>query len=336
MATNYIDYYEILGVPRTATKKEIKDAYRKAALKYHPDLKSANEKAKAEEKFKKINEAYEVLSDPEKREKYDLLGDNLHDGQKWQPPPDMGRQGKQENYQWNEEEAGSFSDFFESLFGGARTGGFGETFRQQRNAQGQDLESQIELTLEEAYHGGKKTIQFSIRNICPQCAGMGAANQRICQSCGGTGYKNTNKKLDINIPAGVRDGSKIRLKGQGAKGIGTGKPGDLWLIVKILPHHIFTLNGNNLETKITIRPEQAVLGDQISVPTIDGNVIAKVPQMFHNGQKLRLQSKGWRKKDGSRGDQYVEIIIDIPASLNQEEKLIYQKLMDMGKEVHKR
>ena len=332
MAANYIDYYEVLGVPRTATKKEIKDAYRKAALKYHPDLKSASQKAASEEKFKKINEAYEVLGDSEKREKYDHLGEDLHDGQNWQPPPDTGRQ---QYNQWNEEDVGDFSDFFESLFGGARGGGFTGAFRQQRNTRGQDIESQIGLTLEEAYHGGKKTIQFSLRNLCPECAGMGAFNQKICKSCGGTGYKTTNKKLDITIPAGVNEGSKIRLRGQGAKGTGAGKPGDLWLIVKLLPHAIFTLIDNNIETDVKIRPEQAVLGSHISVPTIDGEVNTEVPQMFHNGQKLRLKSKGWRKKDGTRGDQYVRIFIDIPTSINQEEKMLYQKLMDMGKGGHK-
>ncbi len=331
MATTFIDYYEILGLPRTATKDEIKSAYRKAALKYHPDLHPASEKTAAEEKFKKINEANEVLSDPEKREKYDHLGENLNNGQEWEPSPNMGNQG---NSYWNGEDTSSFSDFFESLFGGPKARGFAGGFGQQRNTRGQDLESQIELTLEEAYHGGQRRFQFSLKSICPECAGMGTVNQKTCRSCGGTGYKTTTKTLDVNIPAGLKDGNTIRLRGQGGEGSSGGKQGDLLLTVKVLPHTTFTLKGNNLETTIIIRPEQAALGSKISVPTIDGKVTVTVPPMSHNGQRLRLRSKGWPEKSGTRGDQYVEIRIDIPTSLRQEERLIYQKLMDLGKEVH--
>jgi curved DNA-binding protein len=342
MTVDYIDYYKVLGVPRSASPKEIKSAFKKAALKYHPDLKAANEKAASEEQFKKINEAYEVLSDPEKKEKYDQLGDDLRDGQSWQQPPDMGRQQYQRqsspqyqqwtDNQWTEADASSFSDFFESLFGGAGAKGFGAgTFTQQRrDTRGQDLDTEFALTLEEAYHGGKKTIEFSLRNLCDECAGVGAVKQKTCQGCGGTGYKTKRKKLTVNIPAGVKDGSKIRLKGQGTAGSGAGKPGDLWLIIKLLPHTTFTLTGDDIETKIKVKPPKAVLGGNISVPTIDGQVIAKVPPMFRSGQKLRLQAKGWRRKDGSRGDQFVEIGIDIPTTLTKEEKALYEKLAEIG------
>jgi curved DNA-binding protein len=345
MTTNYIDYYKVLGVPRTASKKEIKSAYRKLAMKHHPDLKSSSEKNEAEAKFKKINEAHEVLSDPKKREEYDLLGENWQEGQAYQPPPGTsGQQKNQRQYnqqqydqqqysQWTGADAGSFSDFFESLFGGGARGGFSGSFGQQANAQGQDIETQIELSLDEAFHGGKKTIQFSLRNLCSTCAGMGAVNQKVCKQCAGTGYTSTRKTLDIKIPAGVKDGSRIRLKGQGTKGIGKGKAGDLWMIVKLLPHRLFSLNGNNIESKIRIRPEIAISGGKISVPTIDGEVVTKVPPMFHNGRKLRLQSKGWSKKDRSRGDHFVEIVIDIPSSLRKEEKELYAKLAELGKEV---
>ena len=333
MSGAFIDYYETLGLARTATKDEIKAAYRKAARKHHPDLHPANEKADAEEKFKKINEAYEVLSDPEKREKYDRIGESRRNGQEWQPAPDM--RGQEKNT-WDGENDSSFSDFFESLFGGARTSGFSSGFRQQRSTRGQDLEAQIDLTMEEAYHGGQKAFQFSVKGICPTCGGTGAGNQNICRTCGGTGYKTTSKTLDVKIPVGLKNGSIIRLKGQGGEGSGDGKQGDLLLTVKVLPHPVFTLKGNNLETKIKIRPEQAVLGEQISVGTIDGDVLTNVPPMSHNGQKLRLRSKGWPGKDGTRGDQYVELCIDIPGSLTAQERNIYQSLMDFGKEVHKR
>ena len=331
MAATFIDYYETLGLSRTSTKDEIKAAYRKAARKYHPDLQPKNEKAAAEEKFKKINEAYEVLSDTEKREKYDRLGENWRSGQERQPSPETNGQ---DNYTWGADNSSSFSDFFESLFGGARAGASKAGFGQQRSTRGQNLESEIELSLEEAYFGGKKTFQFSLKSICPSCGGTGAINQKTCPSCAGTGYKTTGKTLDVKIPAGLRDGIKIRLSGQGGEGSGGGEQGDLVLTVKILPNLIFTLKENHIETIAKIRPEQAVLGSKISVPTMDGEVIITVPPMSHNGQKLRLRSKGWPGKDGARGDQHVELLIDIPNSLSEEEQKIYQNLMALEKEVH--
>ncbi len=331
MATNFIDYYEVLGLSRSATKEEIKAAYRKAARKYHPDLHPKSEKAKMEEKFKQISEAYEVLYDPEKREKYDRFGENWRAGQEQQPPTNAGGQN---SYTWSSTDADGFSDFFESLFGRARAGEYYEGFEQHRDMRGQDLESQIDLTLEEAYHGGQKAFQFSIRSVCPACGGVGVVNRKTCQSCGGTGYKTTVRTIDLKIPAGLTDGSVIRLKGQGGEGYGKGKQGDLLLTVKILPHPYFTLNGNHLETKLKLKPEQAVLGCKIPVQTIDGEVMITVPPMSHSGHKLRLRSKGWPGKGRTRGDQHVELFIDIPASLGQEERKIYQNLMDIGREVH--
>ena len=332
MAETFIDYYETLGIPNTAKKDDIKAAYRKAAKKHHPDLHPASEKVSAEAKFKKISEAYEVLSDQEKRGKYDQLVEDRRNGKQWQPQPGMS---EKNNYNWNEENSTDFSDFFESIFGRAKAGGFTGGFGQRQSTRGQNLESEIELTLKEAYFGAQKSFQFSMKGICPSCYGTGAVNQRICPSCSGTGHKTTNKTMDVKIPAGLKDESKIRLKGQGGEGSGGGKQGDLVLTVKLLPNSIFTLKGNHLETVSKIRPEQAVLGSKISVPTMDGEVLLTVPPMSHNGQKLRLRSKGWLGKDGIKGDQHVELRIDIPASLNQEEKNIYQSLINIGKEVHK-
>jgi curved DNA-binding protein len=310
MGANYKDYYEILGVDRKASEAEIKTAYLKAARKHHPDLHIKSEKAASEEKFKEINEAYAVLGDKEKRASYDSLGENLHSGQEWQPSPDMGSYSSQS---WSSEEAEGFSDFFESLFGQARSSNPYGGFRQTRSIRGQDLESELELTLEEAYHGGQKLLQFSFR---------------------GTGNKTIVKSLDVKIPPFVRDKSKIRLKGQGGEGLAGGLAGDLLLTVKILPNANFTLNGNSLETTIKIRPDQAVLGSQVHAPTIDGQVMITIPPMTHNGQKLRLRSKGWMGRDGIRGDEYVQVIIDIPRSINQSEKEQYERLAELNKEVH--
>lgn len=333
MGAIYKDYYEILGVDRKASEAEIKTAYRKAARKYHPDLHTKNEKSAAEEKFKEINEAYAVLGDAEKRTQYDRLGENLQSGQEWQPPPDTG---DDHSRTWNSAAADGFSDFFESLFGQARSSDPHERFRQTRNIRGQDLESELELTLEEAYHGGQKQLQFSLRGICPTCRGTGSVNQNICQNCGGTGRKTIVKTLDVKIPAFVRDKSKIRLKGQGGEGSASGLAGDLLLTVKILPNASFTLNGNNLETTIKIRPEQAVLGSRVQVPTLDGQVMMTIPPMTPNGQKLRLRSKGWQGRDGIRGDEYVQVLIDIPRSMSLAEKAIYERLAELKKEVHQR
>ncbi len=335
MATNFKDYYNILGIERTATDKEIKAAYRKLARKYHPDLQTGKDKHAAEEKFKEINEANEVLSDPEKRAKYDHLGANWRDGQEWQPSPDMDGfhyytrgAGGAEAY-----DSGGFSDFFETLFGGARTARYASSPRQTRTVRGQDTESELSLTLEEAYRGGEKTLQLSSRDICSDCLGTGHTSAGLCSYCAGTGAKTTEKTLAVKIPAGVQEDSKIRLRGQGGQGLNGGASGDLYLKIKFLPHPDFTINGSDLENFTTITPEQAVLGDKISVPTLEGAILLTIPAKAHNGQKLRLRQKGWPKKDGSRGDFYVKIFIDIPYNLSEEENELYRKLAQIRKGV---
>lgn len=312
MAAKYKDYYKILGAERSATDKEIKSAYRKLAREYHPDLHAGASKKEAEEKFKEINEAYEVLSDAEKRAKYDTLGANWQDGQDWQPQP--GADGVH-YYTWTDGNANfggsGFSDFFEALFGGGirfnqSDPGFAETSRQTRNMRGHNLESELELTLEEAYHGGEKMIQLASRDV----------------------------RLSVKIPAGIQDGSKIRLKGQGSEGFNSSNRGDLILTVRLKPHPVYTLKGNDLETQVKINPEQAVLGGKITAPTLDGEVRLTVPPLTHNGQKLRLRQKGWPGKGGTRGDQYIKILIDIPDKLSQEETDLYQKLAQVRSKGH--
>jgi len=302
MGVTYHDYYETLGVPRSATEKEIKTAYRKLARKWHPDLHTGKEKEAAEEKFKQINEAYEVLSNPEKRGKFDRLGANWQEGQDFRPPPDMDGF---HFYTNSGAGTGGFSDFFETLFGGGDI--FGSAAGRTRRAgprRGQDLETELAITLEEAYRGGEKSIQLS------------------------------GKLLSIKIPPGVYDQSRIRLKGQGGEGRNGGQRGDLYLKVRILPHKAFKVQGNDLETEITLRPDQAVLGDQVSVPTLDGVVSMKVPPGIRAGKRLRLRGKGLPEKVGSnRGDEYVRIRIDIPDNLTEEEREIYSRLAVLRKGV---
>jgi curved DNA-binding protein len=326
VSATYKNYYEILGVDRKATEAEIKTAYRKAARKHHPDLHIKGEKRAAEEKFKEINEAYTVLSDGEKRDQYDHLGEDLHSGQEWQPKSDTGEENSRS---WSTAGVDGFSEFFESLFGRASSSDPQGGFRQTRSIRGQDLESELELTLEEAYHGGHKPLQFSYRSLCPTCDGTGSTKQNICNSCGGTGSKTIVKALDVKIPAFVRDKSKIRLKGQGGAGSAVGLAGDLLLKIKILPNTSLTLNGNCLETTIKISPEQAVLGSRVHAPTIDGQVMVTIPPMTHSGQKFRLRSKGWQGKDGICGDEYVHVIIDIPRSIDHAERDLYERLAEL-------
>jgi curved DNA-binding protein len=197
------------------------------------------------------------------------------------------------------------------------------------------VESQLELTLDEAYRGTKKQIQFTLRSTCPSCQGTGAANQQICRTCSGTGGKTTVKSLDVNIPAFVMEGNKIRLKGQGGEGSANGIPGDLLLTITILPNALFTRSGSDLETVIKIRPDQAVLGCSFPVPTMDGEVMLTIPPMVHNGKKLRLKSKGWTQKNGSRGDEIVKVMIDIPLTISSAEKEIYRRLADLRSDAPK-
>ena len=325
MAVSYQDYYEILGVPRDASAKDIKAAYRKLARKWHPDLHAGEKKAEAEEKIKRINEAYEVLKDSEKRAKYDKLGKNWQAGQDFSSYGDGAHFYQSGNI--NPEDLGGFSDFFNSIFGGqtrARSSAYTSFARQ-----GQDVETNLELSLEELFRGGSKSIRLSSRQICPDCQGQGVQGQGFCSHCGGTGSLPQEKNLEVKIPAGIYEGSTIRLKGQGGQGLGGGAPGDLYLKVTLLPHPHFKVKDQDLEAKLVLRPEQAVLGAKVSVPTMEGSVTVTIPANSHSGSRLRLKGKGLPLKDGSRGNQYIAIEIDTPRDLSAEELELYRQLKDI-------
>ncbi len=332
MSVKFQDYYETLGLDRSATDKEIKAAYRKLARKWHPDLHPAAEKKEAEEKFKKINEAYEVLKDPEKRERYDRLGSRWKEGQDFQGGPDMGGTRYYTTEDFGGGFEGGFSDFFSAFFGGGSPGtGRGGRTAQRGPVKGEDLESEIELTLEEAYRGGTRSVRLNSSAICPECSGSGTKDRSFCHRCGGTGSIPDQKTLDVKIPAGVKEGSRIRLKGQGGSGLGGAPKGDLFLKVRLRPHPVFKLKGDNIEVDAVIRPEQAVFGDRIPVQTLDGKVNVKVPPGSRHGNKLRLRDKGYPGKNSVRGDQLVRLVIDIPPDLSTDEKELYKKLHEMRK-----
>lgn len=316
MAVQYKDYYESLGVSRTATDAEIKKAFRKLAREYHPDV--AKDKKKAEEKFKEINEAYEVLSDPTKRKKYDELGANWKQGADFRPPPGWeefaggrsfrgGRPGAQE-YEFHFGGTG-FSDFFEHLFGGrGRGAGFREQdfgghggFAEEEYAErGRDIEGDIMVTLEEVKHGSVRSV--TVRN-----------NSR-------------SETYQVKIPAGVTEGQRLRVAGRGEAGAGGGEAGDLYLRVRLAKHPDFEVEGHNLIYEAELAPWEAVLGANISVPTLDGRVNIKIPPGTQNGQKLRVRGRGLPQRDGGHGDLIVVARIEVPPKISDDERKLWEQL----------
>ncbi|MGE5646586.1 MAG: DnaJ C-terminal domain-containing protein [Acidobacteriota bacterium] len=326
MAVTFRDYYEVLGVPRTASDQEIKRQYRKLAAKFHPDVNPGDKSA--EEKFKEINEAYEVLSDPEKRKRYDQLGPNWKAGAEFTPPPNWERGPRVEFGDFEDifgtgRGPGGFSDFFESMFGrrgGARAGA-------GVRRRGADVEAEIEVTLEEAHHGATRRITFQATETCPECGGSGSKDGQRCPACRGSGRTARPKSLEVTIPAGVRDGSVIRLAGQGEPGSAGGPAGDLLLRVRIEPHDLFRIVGeDDIELEFPVAPWEAALGARVSVPTLDGTVEMTIRPGTQGGQRLRLRGQGLNRRGGGRGDQYVRLKIVIPPKLTARERELFGEL----------
>lgn len=347
MAVKYQDYYKILGVERDATEKDIRNAYRRLARGAHPDLQPPEKKEEAEKEFKMINEAYEVLRDKDKRARYDRLGANWEHGDEFnayrqyqqgqagtgwgQSSRDFG--GDFDGFSFNfggERGSGSFSDFFASIFGGGSSETAGRASRRSRRPRrGLDIEAELEVTLEEIYAGGEKQIQFSMQDLCAQCGGSGHLGNSFCSNCGGSGHVSELKTIKLKIPRDARNGKKIRLKGQGGEAEAGGERGDLYLKVKVLPHPRFTLNGDDLETKLTVYPWQAVLGDKVNAPTLDGTVRITLPPRTHNGHRMRLRGRGMPRKDGGYGDLYLQIVVDIPGEIKPQAEELYRKLAEI-------
>ena len=325
---DYKDYYKIMGVDKNASEKEIKKAYRKLARQYHPDVNPGDTAAEA--KFKEINEANEVLSDPEKRQKYDQLGANWKQYEQWQQSGG-GAQGQpfdwsqfgfgtrgagQPGYQYRTvtaEEmgdlfggAGGYSDFFSQFFGAPGT----EAQRRYRSTprQGRDIEQPIEITLEEAFAGTSRAFQMNNPD-------------------------GSTKTIEAKIPAGARDGSRIKLKGQGSPGVAGGPSGDLYLITQVKPHASFERKGDDLHTKVQVPLTTAVLGDEIEVPTISGKVKLKIPAETQNGKVFRLKGKGMPKikEKDQKGDLYAEVKIILPQGLSEKERGLFSELAELRK-----
>ncbi len=301
----YKDYYKILGVDKKASQEDIKKAFRKLAVKYHPDKNPGDKKA--EEKFKEINEAYEVLKDPEKRKKYDELGEN------WRHFQQAGGQGDFDWSQWQQAGGGraysyggdasdmfgegGFSDFFSTIFGG---GGFagGSRRARSRSMKGRDYEAEIEVTLEEAFHGSSRILNVN------------------------------GKKIRLKLKPGIRDGQVLRIKGKGAPGANGGPAGDLYLRIHVLPHHLYERVGDNLMQTLKVDLFTAVLGGKVTVNTFSGPVKISIPAGTSNGKVLRLKGKGmpvYGKKD-RYGDMLVKIEVEIPAAMTDEQKKLFEAL----------
>lgn len=340
----YKDYYEILGVKRESTAAEIKSAYRKLARKFHPDVNKTKE---AEQKFKDINEAYEVLSDKTKRQRYDSLGANWQDGANFTPPPgyenfsfNFGQGGPGGAQTFGFEGMGGFSDFFSSLFGdmmggqaqrtSSRRGGmyegfdFGQQQRPAQKAQAVDLDitQTLHITAKDLYEKKPIPVKFKIMEKCPYCPPGGG----FCSHCGGTGIISEQKGVNVKLPIEVQDGQKIRLKGEG-KSDNRGNKGDLYFKISIKDSE-YQVEGVNLTKEIEVTPAQAVLGCKKDIKTLHGNIGIKIPAGISTGT-LRLKSLGLPKKDGGFGDLNAKIKIVIPKKLSDKQIELYKKLSEL-------
>jgi DnaJ-class molecular chaperone len=318
------DYYQILGVSRSASEKEIKQAYRRLARKHHPDVNPGDKSAEA--RFKEINAAYEVLSSPDKRKKYDQFGEQ------WERADQFAEAERQRGVRWDfgkggtTFEYGDFGDILSNLFGGS--GMDPRTARQPQR--GQDTESPIEVTLEEAYHGSTRLVQLQTQEICTACGGTGTVGNRVCTMCGGGGIKVTPRRLEVKIPAGVRDGSRIRITGEGGAGRGRGSKGDLYLVVKVLSHRFFERKGDDLHIEVSVPLATAMLGGEVSVPSLNGHLSLRIPPETQNSRVFRLAGKGMpRLGDSGRGNMFAKVKVVLPTGLSEEERKLFERLRSL-------
>jgi curved DNA-binding protein len=299
------DYYTVMGVARDATQDEIKRAYRKLARKYHPDVSKASD---AEQRFKELGEAYEVLKDPEKRAAYDQLGSGYRDGQTFRPPPNWDAGFEFAGGGFTDAGHGGFSDFFESLFGRA---GFAGPSGQRRasGARGQDHHARIEIGLEDAFHGATLSIDLAL----PEYDQQGRLHNR-------------HRRIQVKVPKGVTAGKRIRLAGQGGPGWQGAPPGDLYLEVEFRPHRLYEVDGQDVLLTVPLAPWEAALGAKIKVPTLAGQVELSIPAGARTGQKLRLKGRGLGVAGKTPGDQIVILKTVLPPADTDEKRDLYREM----------
>src|SRR5712691_6648361 len=354
----YKDYYKILGVAKTADEKAIKTAYRRLARKYHPDVAKGKDSAS---RFQDVSEAYEVLGDPDKRKRYDTLGPD------WQRfaqagagarSPYEGAPFGQGEVHFGSGGAGGFSDFFRTIFGDVGGGGFrrggritevdfedlgnlgsnfgGSNFGRDFGGgadRGGDVEAGIELSLDEAFRGTRRTISLELDEPCAACGGAGHVNRKPCAQCHGTGWSRGRRNLEVKIPAGVDTGSRVRVAGEGVRGTGRAGSGDLYLRITVKPDGRFERKGDDLYLDLPVPAPDAALGTEVSVPTLKGQVSMKIPPETSSGRTFRLPGYGMpRLKGRGAGDQFVQVQLSIPTGLSPQEKDLYQDLKKLRSE----
>jgi DnaJ-class molecular chaperone len=333
------DYYEVLGLGRGASSKEIKQAYRKLARKYHPDV-NAGDKG-AEERFKEINSAYEVLSDTEKRKKYDRYGDRWEMAEAYEKArAEAGARGGGQSYQFDLNE----------LFGRAGAGRgqgfdnifdlFGQGGRRGRGPmRGQNVEYATEVSLEEAYAGTTRTLHLQSEEVCATCGGTGEVAGAVCHVCQGQGLVLRPRRLEVKIPAGARDGTRVRRANEGSAGARGGPRGDLYVVVRVRPHSRFERKGDDLVTDVPVPLDDAVLGGEALVQTLDGKRIAiTIPPLTQNGRTIRLAGLGMPKLDGkakARGDLLAKIRVVLPEKLSERERELFESFREGREEREK-
>jgi DnaJ-class molecular chaperone len=328
------DYYSVLGVSRSADEAEIKRAYREKARKLHPDV---NKSADADEQFKAINEAHQVLSDPEKRSRYDRFG---ADWERYQSAADTGsgadfsqwfsgQPGGARNTRFDYRTSGGegFSDFFETLFGAG-----GRTARTQRRVprRGDDHEYPIDVSMADAFTGTTRAFEMQTPQTCIECGGTGMVQGSICFACEATGSTSKRSRIEVTIPAGIRDGQRVRVAGKGSPGRDGGPAGDVYLRVRIKPDPAFALEGNDLKTDVNIPLYSAILGGETIVRTISGRVALTIPHETQNGRVFRLRKQGWPTAPGSteRGDLLARVNVILPTDLSDHERDLFEQLRE--------
>jgi len=321
----YKDYYKVLGVSKNASADDIKKAFRKLARKYHPDVNPGDKRS--EGKFKEINEAYEVLSDADKRRKYDTLGPNWQD--QFGFSPGTGRSySSYRGSPLNNDSATGFSDFFEALFG--------RTTAANRRA-GEDIEQHVEVTLQEAYTGGMRTFNIQSTEPCPICRGTRVVAGKSCTNCSGLGMLARSKRIKVKILAGVDNGSKIRVAGEGQPGSGGGPRGDLYLVISLKPDQLYERKGDDLYADIDVDLVTVMLGGEVPVPTPDGRkLVLTVPPETQNGRLFRLANKGMpRLRSGGNGNLFARVKVVLPMGLTEDERSLFEQLArSRGSKVH--
>lgn len=342
---DYKDYYKTLGVGKSASADEIKKAYRKLARKFHPDVNPGDKSA--EQRFKEINEAYEVLSDPEKRQKYDTLGPNWQE--QFGAPTGAGTRsrgytfrggggGSGSNIPFDFEDPTGFSDFFETLFGRRGSSGAGTRTSTRTTGRtpsanmtslpGENIDQAVEISLQEAYSGTTKTFVIQAPETCATCGGTGERGGRPCPTCGGSGSITRTKRLEVKIPAGVDTGARVRVAGEGQPGINGGARGDLFLVVTLKPDALFERRGDDLVEDVPVPLTTAVLGGEATVELPDGKrVLLTIPPETQNGQSFLLRNKGMpHLRGGGQGNLLARVRVVLPTRLSPKERELFEEL----------